>query len=128
MMTTIVLAAFIEGGRVLMARRAANKQHYRGHWDLVGGHVEADEPIVATLIREAREEVGVTPVVFRYLGFFEDSRYETTYHLYEVTDWSGGLPRLIGDEHTDLAWVALDGASFVAPLAHPEVMSFLSPV
>ncbi|SCB12034.1 NUDIX hydrolase [Rhizobium hainanense] len=126
-MTTIVLAAFIESGRVLMARRAANKQHYPGHWDLVGGHVEADEPIVATLIREAREEVGVTPVIFRYLGFFKDSRYETTYHLYEVTGWSDGLPRLIGDEHTDLAWVALDGASLVAPLAHPEVMSFLSP-
>jgi len=125
-MTTIVLAAFIGSGRVLMVRRAANKQHYPGHWDLVGGHVGADEPIVAALIREAHEEVGVTPVVFRYLGFFKDGHYETTYHLYEVTDWSDGSPRLIGDEHTDLAWMALDSAGLVAPLAHPEVMSFLS--
>ncbi|MFK0161972.1 NUDIX hydrolase [Rhizobium sp. NPDC090279] len=125
-MTTIVLAAFIESGQVLMARRAASKQHYPGHWDLVGGHAEPDEPIDVTLVREAREEVGVTPIVFRYLGFFKDSQYETTYHIYKVTDWSAGLPKLIGDEHTDMAWVALDEVKFVVPLAHPEIMPFLS--
>ncbi|RKD70744.1 NUDIX domain-containing protein [Rhizobium sp. WW_1] len=125
-MTTIVLAAFIKGGRVLMVRRAASKRHYPEHWDLVGGHAETDEPLDVTLVREAREEVGVTPVVFRYLGCFEDSQCETIYHLYEVTGWLEGEPRLIGDEHIDLAWVALDSANFPTPLAHPEVMKFLS--
>lgn len=125
-MTTIVLAAFIESGQVLMVRRAGHKQHYPGHWDLVGGHVEMDELVDAALVREAYEEVGVIPLSFRHLGFFKDGQYEASYHIYAVTDWSDGPPRLLGNEHTDLTWVPIDGANFVAPLAHPEIMSLLS--
>ncbi len=109
-----------------MARRAAHKQHYPEHWDLVGGHVEPDEPVDIALVREAYEEVGVIPLSFRHLGFFKDSQHEATYHIYAVTDWSDGPPRLLGDEHTDLIWVPIDDANFVAPLAHPEIMSLLS--
>lgn len=125
-MQTIVLAAFIESGRVLMARRAAHKRHYPGHWDLIGGHVETGEPVHAALIREAYEEIGVTPVAFRHLGVFKDSQHEATYHIYAVTDWSDGPPQLLGDEHTDLAWVPIGAADFVAPLAHPEILSLIS--
>lgn len=125
-MTTIVLAAFIENGCVLMARRTGHKRHYPEHWDLIGGHVETDEPLDIALVREAHEEIGVTAVAFRHLGSFEDSQRETTYQIYAVTDWSDGPPRLVGDEHTDLRWVPINGTGTVEPLAHPEILPFLS--
>lgn len=123
--TTIVLAALIENGRLLMARRAGHKQHFPEHWDLVGGHVETGEPVEIALIREVREEVGVTAVAFRHLGSFEDSQREITYQLYAVTGWSDGPPRLVGDEHTDLRWVPINGTRTIEPLAHPEILSLL---
>ncbi len=125
-MTTIVLAALTENGRVLMVRRAAHKRHHPEHWDLVGGHVETDEPVEVALIREVREEVGVTAVASRHLGSFEDFQREVTFQVYAVTDWSDGRPQLIGDEHTDLRWVPLNGIELVEPLAHPEITPLLS--
>ncbi len=110
-MTTIVLAAFIHGDRVLVVRRAAHKRQYPEHWDLVGGHVEIGETTDAALIREAQEEVGVTPINFRHLKSFADAATpdceNIRYQLYAVTEWSGGAPRLLGEEHTDLAWIAI---------------------
>jgi hypothetical protein len=41
-----------------------------------------------------------------------------------VTDWLNGLPQLLGDEHIDLAWVPVNDTNSVAPLAHPEIISF----
>ncbi len=125
-MTTIVLAALIENGRVLMAQRAAHKRHHPERWDLVGGHVETDEHVEAAIVREVREEVGVTAVAFRHLGSFEDCQREATFHVYAVTDWSEGPPELTGNEHTDLRWVELNGIDLVESLAHPEIIPLLS--
>lgn len=124
-MTTIVLAAFINSGQVLLARRADHKQQYPGHWDLVGGHIKTGEPIDVALAREAEEEVALTPTTFQHRGSFNDSKTKTAYQLYVVTDWLNGLPQLLGDEHTELAWVPVNDISSVAPLAHPEIISFL---
>ena len=125
-MATIVLAALTENGRVLMVQRAAHKRHHPEHWDLVGGHVETDEPVEVALIREVREEVGVTAVAFGHLGSFEDCPREVIFHVYAVTHWSDGPPELIGDEHTDLRWVPLNDIDLVEPLAHPEIIPLLS--
>ncbi len=127
-MPTIVLAAFIEGSRVLMARRADHKKQYPGHWDLIGGHVDRGESLDAALVREAEEEVGLTPTVFRRLGVFNDDENEADYHLYVVNNWQNGRPRLLGDEHTELAWISVSNINTVTPLAHPEIISLLEPV
>ncbi|WP_167333918.1 NUDIX hydrolase [Rhizobium sullae] len=128
--TTIVLAAFIHDGRVLLVRRAAHKRQYPEYWDLVGGHVEVGETTDAALVREAQEEVGITPITFRHLKTFPDAATpdceSIRYQVYAVTEWSGGAPRLLGEEHTDLAWVAMGNLCFMTPLAHPAVIPILS--
>jgi mutator protein MutT len=107
--TAIVLAAFIGDGHVLMVRRAAHKRQFPEHWDLVGGHIETGETSDSALVREAQEEIGLTPIKFRYLEALSEAPTahgrEIKYHVYAVTKWSGGAPRLLGEEHTDLAWV-----------------------
>lgn len=127
-LTTIVLAAFIEDGRVLMGRRADHKKQFPGHWDLVGGHVEEGETLEVALVREAQEEVGLMPTTFRDLGAFSDDETEATYHLFVVTEWSNDPPKLLGDEHTELTWVRVSEATSLRPLAHPSVISVVGQV
>ena len=56
----VVAAALIDSdGRVLLAERPAGKS-MAGLWEFPGGKVEAGERPEASLIRELREELGIT--------------------------------------------------------------------
>ena len=55
-------------GKVLLGLRAPSKPEWPNHWDTIGGHVEDGESLEAALVREAREEVGVTPTRFRLIA------------------------------------------------------------
>jgi 8-oxo-dGTP pyrophosphatase MutT (NUDIX family) len=48
--------------KVLLGLRAPTKKAWPNHWDTIGGHVEDGESLGEALVREAREEVGVTLV------------------------------------------------------------------
>jgi ADP-ribose pyrophosphatase YjhB (NUDIX family) len=56
-------AIFDEHGRVLLVRRQDD-----GRWGLVAGWVEANEDPAQTVVREAKEEVGLDVVVERLAG------------------------------------------------------------
>lgn len=50
--------------------------HYEGgHWDFVKGHVEGSETEMETVLRETREEVGITE-----LSFIEGFRHRISYY------------------------------------------------
>ncbi|WP_345592206.1 (deoxy)nucleoside triphosphate pyrophosphohydrolase [Streptomyces marokkonensis] len=55
----VVGAALVDAGRLLAARRSAPAE-LAGRWELPGGKVEAGEAPEAALVRELREELGVT--------------------------------------------------------------------
>lgn len=64
-----------------------------GRWNGVGGKVEEGESIEAAMIREAQEEIGVTPTVFEKVGdirFDEYFKGEPTLmhvHIFTATKW-----------------------------------------
>jgi 8-oxo-dGTP diphosphatase len=62
----VVGAAVIEGGRLLVARRAGGP--YDGRWEFPGGKVEPDETDGLGLVREIREELGIDVEVQGFLG------------------------------------------------------------
>ena len=64
--------AVVSGGRLLLVRRAS--RHGRGNWQLPGGFIEPDETIEQAVVREVREEAGVTAEVEAVLGL--RSRYD----------------------------------------------------
>jgi 8-oxo-dGTP diphosphatase len=110
----LVVAGLILGGdgRILITQRRAD-QALGGHWEFPGGKVEPGEAPVDALVRELREEIGVTVSVGRI--------WEVLFHAYPEFDLvmlvyvcriiagSGAasqpdLPRAV--EVADLAWVA----------------------
>lgn len=59
-----------EGMTVLLTERAANLKHHPGQISFPGGRMEAgDQDLVATALRETREEVGIHPELIGVAGF-----------------------------------------------------------
>jgi len=129
-MHNIVNALFVRDGRVLLARRSPHRTSYPCLWSFPGGHLEPHETLIAALIREVEEEVGVIPKAFAFLGTIADPNTSTidpvTYHMYVVTAWSGGEPAPLGDEHTELVWLTPAIASALPDLALNEYRSLLA--
>jgi mutator protein MutT len=106
-------ALFIgEDGRILLGLRAPWKKAWPGHWDTVGGRVEAGESLEEALVREVQEEVGVTPTEFKLVATVRERQPEihgdALHHLYAVTKWRGGEPANVCDEHTELRWFSVE--------------------
>ena len=106
-------ALFIDrDGRVLLGLRAPWKKLWPRHWDTIGGRVEDGESVEDALVREAREEVGVTPTRFKLVATVRERQPEIhgdmLHHVYVVTEWHGGDPANVCDEHTELKWFTVD--------------------
>jgi 8-oxo-dGTP pyrophosphatase MutT (NUDIX family) len=128
-MRHIVNALLLREGKVLLARRAPHRAAYPDRWSFPGGHVEANETLDAALIRESREEIGVSPTRFALLDTIVDPNTDAsdpaTYHMHAVTAWTGGEPAMTGDEHTALEWFAFDIAAALPDLALEEYRPLL---
>jgi 8-oxo-dGTP diphosphatase len=117
-------AIFAREQRLLLAKRAAHEDDSPNCWDLIGWHVEPVETIEPTLIRDAREEVGLTPLRFAAVGIIKRTRELRSkplmsYHFFIETEWSGGEAVMLGEEHAELRWFTIEEecALGVLPLA-----------
>jgi len=122
-MPDIAMGALIRNGAVLLARRSSRRKVHPNLWSLPGGHVEPGEDPLTTMRRELLEEIGVTPEHWRFVGtLVPEGSHETsaTFHIYQIDKWRG-RPRLIGDEHTELRWFAVDALGCEADLALPQL-------
>lgn len=92
-------------GRVLIARRPDGKP-MAGLWEFPGGKVEAGERPEQTLIRELKEELGITvsedclaPLAFASHAYPD---FHLLMPLYVCRRWEGAVTALEGQQ---LAWV-----------------------
>jgi 8-oxo-dGTP pyrophosphatase MutT (NUDIX family) len=109
--------------RVLLGRRAAWKAIWPGHWDCIGGHIEAGESTEAALIREIREEAGVIATDYAPLGVLE--KPDVRLSLYVVRAWSGGAPTNCSDEHDELHWFSVEemrALPLLVPYGYPDLL------
>lgn len=85
----IVNALLVRKGEVLLARRSSHRTTYAGLWSFPGDHQEPDETLTKALIKEVREEIGVTPTTFEFITTINDPNAgeidPAIYHMYVVT-------------------------------------------
>ena len=104
-LTEVVAARIRSGGRFLACRRPASKA--RGlQWEFVGGKVEPGETKEDALVRECREELGVTVAprgaLLTLLHEYPDLTIRLT--LFDAVIVRGTPQPL---EHCDLRWITL---------------------
>lgn len=91
-------------GLLLLVRR--ERAPFKGHWDIPGGFLEAEETPTQGAIREAREETGLRIAVDDLLGVYHDrSGGDHTLNLYYRARVSGGREQA-GDDADALRWFA----------------------
>ena len=96
------------GNSYLMLHRVkkANDASH-GKWIGVGGKCEADESPDECMLREVKEETGLTVTRWHYRGivtFISDTWPNEYMHLFTATEWQGEPDMSIDDEGT-LAWI-----------------------
>jgi 8-oxo-dGTP diphosphatase len=103
MAVDVVAALVVENGRFMICQRSAHKA--RGLlWEFVGGKVEPGEGKEQALIRECREELGVTvapgPVYMEVDHVYPDITIHLTLFFASIT---AGRPKRL--EHADIRFI-----------------------
>jgi 8-oxo-dGTP pyrophosphatase MutT (NUDIX family) len=98
-------------GEVLFGQRQ-NTGYEDEAWHLPSGHLEAGESVVAALIREAEEEVGVVieppDVAFSHVMHNSSSGGRVAF-FFTVERWAGEPANLEPDKCSGLSWFPLGG-------------------
>jgi 8-oxo-dGTP diphosphatase len=104
----VIACVLVDGdGRVLLAQRPAGRA-MAGLWEFPGGKLDAGETPEDCLVRELREELGITvkPACLAPLTFashaYDD--FHLLMPLYVARKWQGGVTPLEGQS---IAWVRL---------------------
>ena len=104
-----VLCLITDGDRILLQNRTKND--WQGY-TLPCGHVEPGESFVDAVIREMKEETGLTILDPRLVGVkqfpLENGRYVVL--LFKATRWSGDL---ISSEEGQMEWIEYSELSTV---------------
>ena len=94
-MINTTLCYISDGDKVLMLHRVRKKNDINeGKWIGVGGKFEEGESPVDCLLREVREETGLTLLSYRFRGivtFISDDSPTEYMHLYTSDSFSGEL-------------------------------------
>src|SRR5688572_10594777 len=103
----LVGGVLLDGDKVLLVKRAADRASYPGVWDFAGGHSEDGEDPEQTLIREIGEELGVHPNTFQLLGIVPETTFGLPFYAYSITEWTGVPRNIQPEEHSEVTWVNL---------------------
>ena len=102
-MIDVVAALIWDNDRFLACQRPANKARAL-LWEFVGGKIEAGETREDALIRECREELGITvsvgDVYMQVIHDYPDILIRLTLFHCTIAE---GTPKLL--EHNDLKWI-----------------------
>lgn len=118
----------MRAGQLLLCKRSPQRDFFPNVWDVVGGHCLGDEKPEAALVREMEEELGIRPTSYARLAVLhevdEAEGPTAEYHVFLVTEWEGGEPACLGEEHTEVRWFTPERA-LALDLVHPGYRQLL---
>ncbi|MCA2182153.1 NUDIX hydrolase [Nonomuraea glycinis] len=123
----IVTAVLRDGDRVLLCHRSARRRWYPDVWDLPGGHVEEREDPKESLVRELREELGITAPEPSGPPMQEIRTATFAMQIWLIDRWTGTPVNAAPDEHDAVAWFKTPDLDSLH-LAHEPYLSMLTTV
>jgi mutator protein MutT len=123
----IVTAVLRDGDRVLLCHRSAERRWYPDVWDLPGGHVEEGEDPKESLVRELREELGITASEPSGPPMHEIRTATYDMQIWLIERWTGTPVNAAPDEHDTVAWFETPDLDSLR-LAHESYLSMLTAV
>ncbi len=115
-------------GEFLLAQRPTGKP-YAGYWEFPGGKVEPGEAVYDALVREIREELGVSvQQAYPWITqIFSYPHARVKLHFYRVTQWQG---ELYPHENQAFSWQYIDHVQVtpLLPANGPVLKSLALPV
>jgi 8-oxo-dGTP diphosphatase len=93
-----------EGGRVLLVRHSYGPEN----WELPGGASEPGETIVATALREVREETGLSVRPERLTGIYYRADNDSHHFVFACTAGDGAAPFPASSEISDCRYWPTD--------------------
>ncbi len=103
--------------KVLSERRLPDAKRYPNQIIFPSGTVEDKEKddVSKALLREIREELGVTPTIYAELKetepFFDTQTGDILLHPFVIIKWKGQLPKTVLDKGNPLIWQTLEEAA-----------------
>ena len=102
-----------KGNEILLSRRL-NTGYYDGWYSTIAGHVEEGELPVDTLIREAREEIGISfnkndaKLIHTMYRTRDNETGDRADYFFLVERWEGQIENKESHKCDDLKWFPLD--------------------
>jgi mutator protein MutT len=116
----------------ILLHRRQNTGYQDGKWDIAGsGHVDQGETATAAVVRECREELGITvkqeDISFAHLSH-RLSKDRTYYDIYFVVHAYSGAPAIMEpDKCSELAWFPVDALpDDVIPCRKQDIENYVS--
>lgn len=95
-------------GRLLLLKRSAKSRFWAGQWEAPGGKIDAGESFDQTLLRETKEETGLTISLDCVAGVSEfELPHIRVVLLFMTAHVVSGEIRL-SDEHEEYAWLPIE--------------------
>ncbi len=110
-------------GKILVELR--NIEPFRGSWCIPGGHIEFGEPVEDALVREVKEETGLSVTDMRFLDFFMEYFPDRDWHAVALVFVATveGVKKAQESEVDELRWVAPDEAlEYDLAFRHREII------
>lgn len=96
-------------GRLLLLHRPATSEYNPGRWEFPGGRINLGEGVRDALVREVREETGLTVEAGRLLGAGDQERSEGRVVHLVLNSTAPPQEVVLSEEHDAYRWVTPKG-------------------